>query len=202
MGGVDLVGPDPWCRRMAAPGTGFWASHYGEVSAAVDAASLRLRCEHRVDNLLAQTGIPRPWHIDSFLDRLERARHREIDLCAVSWTPGDSTGAWLRRDDHDILVYPDNTSGPHQDHILLHEIGHMISQHRGRCVLSAEEAQRLAPDLTARAFVHLLDRATTVSEEQEAEMLAALLHQKVRTPPPIAPEADPRISRIAEIFGG
>lgn len=200
MDGVDLVGATPWCLRLLPPGR--WASRAGEVSAAVDAASLRPRCERRVEDLLAQTGIPRPWHIDAFLDRIEQARGRDIDLCAVPYRPGDSTGAWLRREDHDILVYPDNTAGPHQDHILLHEIGHMISQHRGRCVLSSEDAQCLAPDLDARAFVHLLDRAATVSEEQEAEMIAQLLHQNVRAQPLIAPEAQPRIARIAEIFGG
>lgn len=166
------------------------------------AASLRARCERRVDELLAGTGVPRPWNIDAFLDRVEHHRGRGIDLCAVSWTPGDSTGAWQRCADHDVLAYPENTSGPHQDHVILHELGHVISQHRGRCVLSVEQAQRIAPDLGARAFAHLLHRASDPAEESEAELIAVLLSRRVRESPQVAPEADPRITRIADVFGG
>jgi hypothetical protein len=172
----------------------------------VDWFSLRARCQQRVDNLLQHTGIPNPWDINQFLDRLERHRGRDIDLCAISWTAGDSCGAWQQREDHDVIAYAENTSGFHQDHIILHEIGHMISEHCGRCVLSEDEAQRIAPDLAPAAFAHLLDRSTGEAEEHEAEMIASLIHQRVRVRPQLAVDVLPttatqRLARVEYIFG-
>ncbi|MEO7193944.1 MAG: hypothetical protein ABIZ05_03850 [Pseudonocardiaceae bacterium] len=155
----------------------------------MDWSELRARAQQRVDDILQHIGVPYPWDINQFLDLLERHRGRDIDLCAISWTAGDSCGAWQQRGDHDVIAYAENTSGVHQDHIILHEIGHMISRHRGRCVLSEAEAQRIAPDLAPAAFAHLLDRATSEAEEHEAEMIASLIHHRVYARPPLATDA-------------
>lgn len=82
----------------------------------------------------------------------------------------------------------------------------MISQHRGRCVLSEDEAQRIAPDLAPAALAHLLDRTTGQAEEREAETIAALIHQRTRIRPQLAidlmPPADAqRLTRVEYIFG-
>jgi hypothetical protein len=105
-----------------------------------------------------------------------------------------------------VIAYAENTSGFHQDHIILHEVGHMISQHRGRCVLSQQRAQRIAPDLTPVALAHLLDCSGAQTEEQEAETIAVLIHQQTRIHPEPAidvlpPAADERLARVAQIFG-
>lgn len=190
------VGAVPWCVRpilLVAE----------EVSATVDWSALRARCQQRVDELIWHIGVPHPWDINEFVDRLERHRGREIDLCAVPWTVGDSSGAWKKQAGYDIIAYAENTSGLHQDHIILHEIGHMISEHRGRCVLSEQDAQRIAPDLAPAAFAHLLDRASGAAEEHEAEMIASLFQQRIRKRPQIAPSAAaPQLKRVEYIFGG
>ncbi len=150
-------------------------------------AEVRHRCESLVDDVLRQTGIPQPWDINEWLDCLERARGRGIDLCALTWKPGDATGAWQPRDDHDVIAYPANTSGYHQNHIILHEIGHMLFQHSSRCTLSYEEARRIAPDLDANAYAHQLDHRDGTVEEYEAEQFAHILHARVTAqsvPPP------------------
>lgn len=177
-----------------------------KMATVVDWPRLRARCRQRVDDLLGHTGVPDPWDINEFLDRLERHRRRDIDLCAISWSPGDSCGAWQQHPDHDVIAYTENTSGFHQDHIILHEVGHMISQHRGRCLFSQEQAQRIAPDLTPVALAHLLDCSGAQAEEQEAETIAVLIHQRarVRSEPAIdvlPPAADERLARVAQIFG-
>ena len=176
------------------------------VTTAVDWSGLRARCRQRVDDLLGHTGIPYPWDINQFVDRLERHRARDIDLCAIPWAVGDSCGAWQQHPDHDVIAYAENTSGFHQDHIILHEIGHMISQHRGRCVLPEDEAQRIAPDLTPTAFAHLLDRGTSHAEEREAETIAVMIHQRSRIRPQLARELLPpadarRLARVEYLFG-
>jgi len=176
------------------------------VTTAVDWPRLRARCRQQVNDLLGHTGIPDPWDINEFLDRLELHRGRDIDLCAITWSPGDSCGAWQQHPDYDVIAYAENTSGFHQDHIILHEVGHMISQHRGRCVFSQEQAQRIAPDLTPVALAHLLDRSGAQAEEHEAETIAVLIHQRARVRPQPAidvlpPAADERLARVAQIFG-
>ena len=202
LAGAHSRGATPWCVRPALPRS----TPAGRVTTAVEWSGLRARCQQRVDDLLQHTGVPYPWDINQFLDRLERHRRRDIDLCAISWTVGDSCGAWQQRDDHDVIAYAENTSGFHQDHIILHEIGHMISQHRGRCVLSEDEAQRIAPDLAPAAFAHLLDRSTGEAEEHEAETIASLIHQRVRVRPQhaidvVPPAAAQRLTRVEYIFG-
>ncbi|WP_307845905.1 hypothetical protein [Saccharomonospora sp. NB11] len=148
----------------------------------------RRRCEELVETVLSRTGIPQPWNLNDWLDRLERVRGRDIDLCAVPWSPGEPTGAWQRHADYDLIAYPDNTAGFHQDHIILHEVGHMLFEHSGRCVLSDEEARRIAPDLRPDAFTHLFGRTSTAVEEDEAEGFAHLVHARVAAaravPPP------------------
>lgn len=200
--GSGFVGATPWCARPPIP----W-SPIGRVTHAVDWDALRARCQQRVDELLQHTGVPQPWDINEFVDRLERHRGRDIDLCAISWTTGGSSGAWQQHPDHDVIAYAANTSGFHQDHIILHEIGHMISRHRGRCVLSEDDAQRIAPDLAPAAFAHLLERSNAEAEEHEAEMIASLIHQQVRERQQVATDVMPaakahRLIRIDDIFGG
>jgi hypothetical protein len=172
----------------------------------MDRSALRARCHQRVNDLLSHIGLPYPWDINQFLDRLERHRGRDIDLCAISWSPGNSCGAWQQYPDYDVIAYAVNTSSFHQDHIILHEIGHMISQHRGRCVLSHEEAQRIAPDLAPTALAHLLDPSGGPVEEHEAETIAALIHQRARVRSQLAidlmpPAAAQQLARIEHIFG-
>jgi hypothetical protein len=167
---------------------------------------LRDRCQRRVNDLLSRIGVPHPWDINEFCDRLERHRGREIDLCAIAWSPGHSCGAWEQHPDHDVIAYAENTSGCHQDHIILHEVGHMISHHRGRCVLSQEQAQHIAPDLLPAALAHLLDRAGAQTEEEEAELIAMLIHHRAYVRPQLVldllpPAAARRLTRVADIFG-
>ncbi|RBM17961.1 hypothetical protein DI005_20750 [Prauserella sp. PE36] len=73
---------------------------------------------------------PDPWDVDVFLDKLEAERGgRPIDLCAMEWQPGSSTGGWKPHPDHDVVVYATNTTSWHQDVIILHEVGHMLFGH-------------------------------------------------------------------------
>ena len=146
---------------------------------AVDWTALWQRCARCVNELERQDGIPDPWSMNEFLDRLERLRGRDIDLCVVSWTPGESTGAWLRCPDHDVIAYAANTSPLHQDLIILHEIGHLVFDHQGQCVLGVEDAQRLAPNLQPAAFAHLLDRVNGPNDEHEAEIMATMILARI-----------------------
>ncbi|WP_337825285.1 hypothetical protein [Amycolatopsis sp. A1MSW2902] len=164
--------PAPWCLRLASV-----AAVMGEGT--VDWSQLRVTCERAVAQLQRDVGIPDPWDMNVFLDRLEASRGRPIDLCAVAWTPGQSSGAWRARADYDVIAYTSNTTSVHQDAIILHEVGHMIREHRGRCILSDEKAQRIGPELAPATFAHMLKRTTSAQEEHEAELIAHLVLARI-----------------------
>jgi Zn-dependent peptidase ImmA (M78 family) len=141
----------------------------------MDRSALRARCHQRVNDLLSHIGLPYPWDINQFLDRLERHRGRDIDLCAISWSPGNSCGAWQQYPDYDVIAYAENTSSFHQDHIILHEIGHMIADHT-----SDEQDDDLLLDLqigiTPDHVRRALRRSSYDSEhEREAELVATII---------------------------
>lgn len=137
-----------------------------------------------VETLLSEIGLPRPWSLNRFLDGVEGYRGRPIDLCEVVWTPGAPTGAWLARPDHDVIVYPANTTRGHQDQIVLHELGHMLAGHSGRCVLPRDQLRTLAPTLSPVLLRRLLpaDDPGRAGEEDEAEWFATLLSSRVTAP--------------------
>lgn len=171
----------PWCLRLVPPQI---VDVLVGVSVTEEWSQLRARCESRVDTLLqAIGGMPNPWDVDDFCDRLEAHLGRMIELVPVTWTVGESTGAWQRREDFELIAFAENTSPVHQDQIILHELAHLLCAHRGRCVLSVQEAHELAPDLRAAAFTHLLDRVSVTAEEHEAEMIATLILSRVARQP-------------------
>ncbi|WP_216216546.1 hypothetical protein [Amycolatopsis aidingensis] len=169
---------------------------------------LRRRSETRVRELEESVGIPVPWDVDRLVDRLERHRGRPIDLHPTTRTAGGTCGMWVREADRDVIVYAAQTSTLHQDHIILHEIGHMIADHRGECLLSVGEAARMAPHVRPELIEHLFARsAYSTEDEQEAEMIASLLWQHAGgrraqlTDRPMSPEVAERMTRVRDIFG-
>ncbi|WP_060575585.1 MULTISPECIES: hypothetical protein [unclassified Pseudonocardia] len=171
-------------------------------------STLHRRCAalvHRLDRDIG--GIPRPFDLDELLDRIERHRERPIDLHATRIS-GGPCGLWLRRDDADVIVYPENTSTVHQTHIVLHEIGHMVCEHRGACALDLGSVGGLVSPERALLAEHMLARSTYgTDDEQEAEMVGTLIRLAAETPS--AELVDGRVGgdesglyrRIADLFG-
>jgi len=96
-------------------------------------------------------------------------RNREIHLYAQRLPAGVSS-FWFRAPDADHIVYAsDALSDQHRDHLVLHEVSHMLLGHRGlpMTLLSSPEAMRA---------VH--GGAT----EKEAELLAGAILERWRIP--------------------
>lgn len=161
------------------------------------------RARRRAMATLAAVPLPQPWSLDSWVDALEEYRGRGIDLVEMTYRPGGPVGAWRCSPERDVIAYCANTSVWHQDYIALHEIAHMLSAHRGTCVVSTQEVTRRAPDLGAAALEHLLTRVTTDNEELEAETMATVIHEAATAPLPMidpgAAQAQ-RARRVSEVF--
>ncbi|WIX99639.1 hypothetical protein QRX60_37135 [Amycolatopsis mongoliensis] len=189
----------PRCTRLAP----------GERGGPIDErglTELRAGARERVRTVLGAVPMPRPWSMNVWVDRLEAWRGREIDLVPVEYRPGRPSGAWQPRPDYDLIAYVEHTSALHQDHIIAHELAHMLCAHTGTCQMSESEAARLAPDLAPQALSHLLTRVTTGTDEYEAELIAVLLLSAATSEPPaVQPDASGRAAeqarRLAALLG-
>ncbi|MFF3767045.1 hypothetical protein ACFYYR_23555 [Streptomyces sp. NPDC001922] len=87
--------------------------------------------------------------------------------------PGPS-GLWIATPKTDYIVHQRETSKAHQDHIVMHEIGHIIGGHHNS--EGAGSLAALMPSLSPEVVAGALGR-TSYDEEQEreAEMTATII---------------------------
>jgi hypothetical protein len=106
---------------------------------------LRRQCETTVRTLDQRIGgIPVPFDLNVLLDLLEAARGRPIELIPFSATvSGKLCGIWVGTDRLDLIYYEEATSLLHQDHIILHEIGHMVCEHTGVAMSTTDQVRSL-----------------------------------------------------------
>jgi hypothetical protein len=155
-----------------------------------------------------QAAIPTPFDIRVMCDNLGRMRGRTIHLLPLSEPDVMSPcGLWLQTEKADYVFY-DATSGPlHQEHIVLHELGHMLSDHAG--VAGVSSAALLLPNLNPGLISRVLGRsAYSTHEEQEAEWLATELRVLIDHEadlyhgPQHAAAADDSVVRFNHMIGG
>jgi hypothetical protein len=132
--------------------------------------ALRRRCE----NLVARIGVPEPFDELEFVARVAQLRGRPIELAAMATGIASPCGLWIATDQADLIFYADGTSAPHQQHIVVHELGHLMFDHEGEA-----DQQRWAdsfPDLDVDLVRRVLARSTvSLDEEREAEMFATVV---------------------------
>lgn len=122
--------------------------------------------------------LPVPFSVDALVDELARQRRRPIHLFALP--PAmvlNACGLWIATDTHDEIYVEEKTTSLHRDHIVLHEIGHILCDHESGEDISPA---RLLPDLSPELIERLLARTNYTSEqEQEAELVASLIRTAV-----------------------
>lgn len=124
--------------------------------------------------------LPNPWNVETYLADVAAHRGRSIALRPV---PGEllaekgcrGKGLWVSRNHDDIIVYDADVTGRNAEHIILHEIGHMLLGHER--LDDAPPPGRLPPPLAALlpslGDQWVLGRADFGPEcEQEAEVYA------------------------------
>ncbi|MCP2329924.1 hypothetical protein G443_000194 [Actinoalloteichus cyanogriseus DSM 43889] len=192
------------CLRMARPHA---PPLTREVATSVHYHDLRRRCEERVRQLDRSAGIPRPFDLTVFLDRLAHHRGRPITLHPSDHVAGRACGMWLDLGDMDVIAHA-RTTPLHVWHIVLHEVGHMISDHAGAHLLDRDFLRALAPDLDPDVVVRTLGRSSySAVEEQEAEMIASLILGRAGAPPrrshrsDTSPDIAQAADRAEDIFG-
>ncbi|MFF3333692.1 hypothetical protein ACFYWX_29785 [Streptomyces sp. NPDC002888] len=159
-------------------------------------AALRRRCH----TLLKDIELPTPFSVDALCAQLalRRGRHLYLHPLPEKTAGAGACGVWLATEDTDHVFFERRTSRLHQEHIVLHEVGHMLLDHRGTD--PAPDLVGLLPDLSPRLVRRLLARtAYSTRQEQEAEMLASLI--RVKAGHPFAAHRPPRPNEAEQALG-
>jgi hypothetical protein len=163
---------------------------------------LRRSCQRLVKAL----ELPSPFAIHDFCVSLARSRGRPIHLVPFTSSGDGPSGVCVSTATDDYVFYESHTSRLHQEHIVLHEVAHLLCGHQP-VVSERETSQLLFPDLEPSLIERVLGRTCyATSAEQEAELIASLilLKAKRRSPEPEhSPESQvaPVLARVARSLG-
>jgi hypothetical protein len=101
--------------------------------------------------MLRELDIRPPLDVRELCARLAERRGRPIRLVAHPITVPGPFGLWFMTESMDVIFYQSETTRPHQDHIILHEIGHIIAEHPSDD-RDHQDGDALAPSGTAGAL--------------------------------------------------
>lgn len=146
--------------------------------------------------------VPVPFDMDQFCMQLAEQRDRDLDLVPAA-LGGELTGLWIATGTRDIVYYEQAATPLHQQHIQLHEIGHMLCGHphgvseRDLGLIRHLDLGRLSVLMTRS---HHRDAA-----EREAESFAQAIGTLALRPAPFKPGAPPpqaqALARAEQVFG-
>ncbi|MFJ7586623.1 toxin [Streptomyces sp. NPDC097617] len=129
---------------------------------------------------IAELDLPEGTDLAELCRHLGEVRDRPITLVPMQMPSSHPCGMWVAARDEDLIFYDANTTGAHQEHIILHELGHIICCHRGAGGLDEAAARLLFPNLDPQLVRDMLLRATyDDAQEQEAEIIAYFLSQRM-----------------------
>lgn len=161
--------------------------------------ALRRRCRRELKAL----EIEPPLRVDELCRRLGERRGRPLRLVPYPLPVPGPFGLWIGTDSADYILYQQETSKAHQDHIVLHEVGHILADHDSdEC--DDDISSMVTPDVL-RGAVHRALRRTSYDEEheREAELVATITLEWAAVLDRIAPDpaSDPSLRRIQTALG-
>ena len=161
-----------------------------------------------VSNVAAELTIPDPFDLQAFVDAASAARRKPIELIPLDTEQTTPCGLLAATDRADYIFYAANTSGLHVEHIVVHEIAHLLMGHQGTTPLAMDTTvlNLLMPSLPTEVIRRVLGRTVYAeAEEQQAELLASLvLHrtrQAITSRPPAPADMTETVARLSDIFG-
>lgn len=131
--------------------------------------------------LVDRLDLPRPFNLTLLCRSVGEQRGRPIVLVPLGLSALGPCGLWLATDTVDYICYEQDTSVPHQEHIVLHELGHILCGHGGSETLGTSLGG-MFPDLGGEALRIMLARGQhgyADQQEAEAESFAYALLDRV-----------------------
>ena len=141
--------------------------------------ALRRRCRQ----LLHSLDIRPPLDVVDLCERVGRQRGKPIRLVEHALPVPGPFGAWISTPSAEFILYQKETSGPHQNHIILHELGHILAEHTSDEQdyvlvggLEPSSVRERYPDLDPGAVRRALRRTSyDTADEREAELVATII---------------------------
>jgi hypothetical protein len=132
--------------------------------------------------LLRELDIRPPLDVAELCRRVGEQRQRPITLVSHPIPVPGPFGLWIAARNADYILYQRETSKSHQDHIILHELGHLLAGHRDEAGepdddgLDTDTLRGHYPDLAPDAVRRALRRTSYDSaQEREAETVATII---------------------------
>ncbi|WP_029897376.1 hypothetical protein [Nocardia brasiliensis] len=153
----------------------------------------------RFRNLTRDVPIPHPWNLSNYLDDVATYRDRPISLVPIDTALlagtgcGTGSGLWIAKHDSDVIVYGADTTEWHAEHIIVHELGHMLLGHGPEQPTEGEPeptaptvtaVAELLPSISPESIAHVLGRTDYgTSRERDAETFADMVMLHAMRPP-------------------
>ncbi|MFI9509408.1 hypothetical protein [Nocardia sp. NPDC052566] len=157
--------------------------------------------EERFRTLSTAVPIPQPWDLADYVAQVAAHRRRPISLHPIDTAVltgtgcGTGSGLWIAKRDADVIVYGADTTQWHAEHIVVHELGHMLLGH-GTESATPPEAEptmtehtlaavaELLPSISLESIAHVLGRTDYgTARERDAETFADLVMLQAMRPP-------------------
>ncbi|NEW71096.1 ImmA/IrrE family metallo-endopeptidase [Streptomyces rhizosphaericus] len=142
--------------------------------------NIRKWCEGQVRAL----NLPEDGHltIERLISYIAQRKGRKISLAPLTLPNGSPDGLWMATADEDYVLYEERLAPMHQRAVVLHELGHLICDHKGTSVLTTEALSLLLPSLDTALVRRTLGREHSHSQaEIEAEYVGSLLADRINS---------------------
>jgi len=151
--------------------------------------------------------MPAPFDITALVEHLSRRRCRPIHLVPLALGATQPSGFSLLLPAMDVVIYEADTGRTHQEHIIAHELAHIMCGHTSTTPVDEEVARLLFPNLDPGLVRDMLNRADCGDElELEAEIMASVILRRMHVRPERAaapapsPGAREVLDRLAKSF--
>jgi hypothetical protein len=166
-----------------------------------------VRRQRRLRAVAARYATAGPFSVDALCRVISAQRGRPLHVHPLNVPPSaglNACGMWIATDVADHVFVEHRTSRFHQEHIILHEIGHMLCDHVTEDLPSAlTDALRAGEVDTGLARQVLARTSYTTGQEQDAELVASLILERVaRRHARALDDADSRLGTILGINDG
>ncbi|MGP4001053.1 hypothetical protein [Streptomyces sp. 8N706] len=147
------------------------------------------KLQRRCKRALRDLGIQPPLKVDVLCRLLGEHRGRPIRLIPYSLPVPGPFGLWIATGTADYVLYQKETSPAHQDHIILHEVGHILADHQSDDSYG-EVWRQTMPDISLDVIKKALRRTSYDEDrEREAELVATIILEWASVLDRVTPQA-------------
>lgn len=159
------------------------------------------RLQQRCRQMLSELDLPARFDLPVLLARLAERRQRPMRLLPLM--PGlrdEPSGMWVPLPEEDVIFADSSISDWYRDHVVFHEIGHMLWEHLGSVRDVSDWLGQYGLRDAGTTRVALRCSITARQQEREAEMIALLIESRITRRAATSPVADSTPAEVAAVL--